>query len=242
MEPIVILADWDEQKGPLIVDATIPAGSGVDDGPEVLVTRCYISAQSIFAGAKFSKISFNLPMVSIQKLSLVFFDIVEDESVRGGKRPFMMVILVPIDTSYAMIDEIGMLVSPFMETYKKDDIPRLETLQQGVQGVLSSTGEKKKTGVDASSKGPPIKIAKIEPGDFSGRIKVRTVLAGDKPASDGKEITGAEGGGHSMGLRAGTWSGEEIKKLSELQGKGMNAREIAQELHRTLKDVRERME
>jgi len=84
-KPSIILADWNEERGPLIIDSLFPEQFGdLDDSPEVLVTRCYINAQSIFARADFSKINFSVPMVSIKKLAIVFFDIILDQKVRGG--------------------------------------------------------------------------------------------------------------------------------------------------------------
>src|SRR5271157_6168085 len=80
-KPPIILADWNEERGPLIIDSIFPEKyQDMDDSPEVLVTRCYINAQSIFARAEFSKINFSIPMVSIKKLAIVFFDVVPDRS------------------------------------------------------------------------------------------------------------------------------------------------------------------
>ncbi len=137
-KPSIILADWNEERGPLIIDSIFPELLGdVDDSPEVLVTRCYINAQSIFARADFSKITFSVPMVSIKKLAVVFFDVIPDEKVRGGKRPFILVVFVPIDMSYGLIERIEKVVDPFLDVYKEETIPELVVLQDQVALALS---------------------------------------------------------------------------------------------------------
>lgn len=142
-EPPIILADWNEERGPLIIDSIFPEKyQDMDDSPEVLVTRCYINAQSIFARAEFSKINFSIPMISIKKLAIVFFDVVPDAKVRGGKRPFVLVIFAPIDTSYSVMDGIIATVEPFVEVYKTDTIPELIVLQDQLVNLFEQEQQK----------------------------------------------------------------------------------------------------
>jgi hypothetical protein len=144
-KPSIILADWNEERGPLIIDSIFPEAFGdLDDSPEVLVTRCYINAQSIFARVEFSKINFSVPMVSIKKLAIVFFDIVPDDKVRGGKRPFILVVFVPIETSYSVVEPIGKVLDPFLDMYKKDTIPELVMLQDQVITAMAGAGQNDK--------------------------------------------------------------------------------------------------
>lgn len=134
----VILADWDEEIGPIIVQSTYPGGAGGNENnPEVLVSRCYISAQSIFAKEEFSKIRFNLPMVSISRLAVVLFDTILDPSVRGAKRPFLLVIFTPLSTAYAVTDEIVAVAEPCIDEYKNGRLPDLASLQDKVALVLA---------------------------------------------------------------------------------------------------------
>jgi hypothetical protein len=136
-KPPAILADWDEEKGPIIIDKIFPEALGdIDDSPEVLITRCYISAQSIFARAEFSKTTFPLPMVSVKKIAIVFFDIVMDTKVRGGKRPFILVLFVPIDTSFGLIDALGAAVEPFLKMYRNGNRPDLEEIQEATLNTI----------------------------------------------------------------------------------------------------------
>ncbi len=136
--PDIILADWDEDIGPIIIKAIIadkPSEDGkidTENDPEVLVSRCYIAAQSIFAKEQFSKINFNLPIVSSQKLAVVSFDIAHDESVRGSKRPFLLLALVPMNTRYAITDAILAGMEPFVLEYKDGKVPDLASIQEMV--------------------------------------------------------------------------------------------------------------
>src|SRR5271157_1611769 len=142
-KPPIILSDWNEERGPLIIDSIFPEKyQDMDDSPEVLVTRCYINAQSIFARAELSKTNYSIPMVSIKKLAIVFFDVVPDAKVRGGKRPFVLVIFAPINTIYGVMDSITATVEPFVEIYKTDTIPELIVLQDQLVNLFEQEQQK----------------------------------------------------------------------------------------------------
>ncbi len=133
----IILADWDEEKGPLIIKSIFfDAPGAIEDSPEVLVTRCYINAQSSFAQMEFSRIYYAIPMVSIKKLAIVYLDIVKDAKVRGGKRPFIVVVFAPGETNYNYIEPVARAIEPYLERYKKDELIELETLQETVNEIL----------------------------------------------------------------------------------------------------------
>nr|MDO8084528.1 hypothetical protein [Candidatus Sigynarchaeum springense] len=181
-KPSIILADWNEERGPLIIDSIFPEQLGdVDDSPEVLVTRCYINAQSIFARADFSKINFSVPMVSIKKLAVVFFDVIPDEKVRGGKRPFILVVFVPIETSYGMIERIEKVVDPFLDVYKQETIPELVVIQDQIVAAL---GEETRSSVKEEPSPPAtVPVVQTSPSQvpraskpIKPAVKVRTVL------------------------------------------------------------------
>nr|MDO8112803.1 zinc ribbon domain-containing protein [Candidatus Sigynarchaeota archaeon] len=141
-KPPIILADWSETEGPIIIKALFPTGiGGTNNTPEILITRCYISAESIFAKEKFAKINFNLPMVAFKKLGVVLFDTVSDPTVRGALRPFLLVIFVPLNTRYAITDAVVKLAEPFVLSYKNGMVPNLEALQNEVQQAIEKGGD-----------------------------------------------------------------------------------------------------
>ncbi|MHA1792102.1 MAG: hypothetical protein ACTSVI_05610 [Promethearchaeota archaeon] len=245
-EPPIILADWDEEKGPLIIDSLFPDNSEIiDDSPEVLITRCYISAQSIFARVEFSKINFNIPMVGIKKLAIVFFDVVEDASVRGNKRPFILVIFAPLDTNYGLIEPIQDIITPFLEEYKQDKIPDLKKLQLKVMEILGGTSpgvETKQPLTTTHSRVDEKELKNESPEIPTARFKTRTI----KPSTSSFKQTIQDASYLNIdkklfSIRAGAWTKEEIEKLKELKKKNMSDREVAHELHRTLKDVKEKI-
>ncbi|MBD3185811.1 hypothetical protein GF325_03195 [Candidatus Bathyarchaeota archaeon] len=140
-KPSMILADWDEEIGPIIVDS-LDAGmllSSDDDNPEVLISRCYISAQSIFAREKFKQINFILPMVSIDRHAIVFLDVVTDSKVRGGKRPFILAIFVPSGTKYAVADTLVETIQPMLISYKQGQRLNLNPIQEETVRILEAS-------------------------------------------------------------------------------------------------------
>ncbi|MHA1683722.1 MAG: hypothetical protein ACTSUE_22480 [Promethearchaeota archaeon] len=254
MKPPLILADWDEEHGPLIIDSIFPENSNViDDSPEVLITRCYISAQSIFARVPFSKINFNIPMVGIKKLAIVFFDVVDDESVRGDKRPFILVIFAPLDTNYGLVAPISEIVEPYVEKYKDDTIPDLEELQEKLEHLLEHyeyepvevTAETQLppaagtagTAGTAGMAGPNLRIRTTVKSGSSNVSRAQTSIAKKIERSSYLDI-----GNKMFSIRVGPWKPAEIESLEKLVAEGVSSREIAKTIHRTLKDVQQKIE
>lgn len=259
----VILADWDEEKGPLIIDSLFPREEGdIDDSPEVLITRCYISAQSIFARVEFSKITFSIPMVSLKKLAIVFFDVVPDKAVRGGKRPFILVLFLPIETRHGLIDEIASHVEPFLDEYRRGTIPDLGSLQDVAgraiagaqpaaavqppavdvvpvparQAVVPPARQPREPAVHART-GPAIQpirvVAKLAPSKATAHEPAGTSSTPDAEAL----LERARG----LSIRVGPWKQAELDELRTLARAGKKEKEIAQVLGRTVKDVATRL-
>ncbi|HME51298.1 MAG TPA: hypothetical protein VKM55_03715 [Candidatus Lokiarchaeia archaeon] len=172
----IILADWNEERGPLIIDSIFPEKyEDIDDCPEVLVTRCYINAQSIFARTEFSKVNFLIPLVSIKKLAIVFFDVVHDTKVRGGKRPFLIVIFAPITTSYGMMEKLTAIVEPFVNVYKNDTIPELIILHDQLVNLFEQ--EQQKPTPANSTKAPSVAT---QPKTFPAKVHALNTRAGEE--------------------------------------------------------------
>ena len=304
-KPSIILADWNEERGPLIIDSLFPEQFGdMDDSPEVLVTRCYINAQSIFARADFSKINFSVPMVSIKKLAIVFFDIVPDEKVRGGKRPFILVVFVPIETSYRVVEPISKVIDPFLDMYKHEAIPELVVLQDQVaaaienetsprtkqEQVIPAAAQQQQVAASSTTRvSKPVKPAvrvrtsfenhasSAEPerpvqrkttatpaykpvqtpmqneGDATsipGLRKFSTVKFMSKAGSGTKENSPSLSPEQqdlidkvrSKGWVLKSWNPEDLERLKQLLADGKDAREIAADLHRELKQVQKKIE
>jgi hypothetical protein len=137
--PPVILANWDEKEGPIIVKAIFPAElAGTNHTPEILISRCYISAESIFAKEKFTKINFSLPLIALKKLAIVNFDMLNETAEDNEMHLFFLVIFVPIATRYALMEAILKIVEPCIAQYKHGQIPDLEGMQREIAQALES--------------------------------------------------------------------------------------------------------
>ncbi len=104
--PGLLLADWDEARGPVVVQTLMP---DITEPPEVLAAQMYVSAQNVFSNEQFSAISFSLPLLKIKRKVKIFFNYVEDKTVRGGRRPFIFCIFLDLDTrdtTFEVLDEI----------------------------------------------------------------------------------------------------------------------------------------
>ncbi|MHA1370561.1 MAG: hypothetical protein ACTSRA_12720, partial [Promethearchaeota archaeon] len=245
--PPIILADWDEEQGPLIIDSLFPDNGSevIDDSPEVLVTRCYITAQSIFARTEFEKINFNIPFVSIKKMAMIYFDVIADESVRGGKRPFILIIFAPINIGYRDMETISKVVEPYIEQYKHDTIPNLADLQQELRNILSiesttagqevspittreSVSSMQEAGTNALNALPA--ESPDDQGSLPTRLKIRVVKKTSKSSGDRNHVLSPDlpkFDKRVFHMRVGPWSEEETKRLIELKNRGLDPRKIA---------------
>ncbi len=138
-KPPIILANWHEDEGPTIIESIFPPElAGTAHTPEVLISRCYISTESVFAKGDYSKTNFTLPMLAIKKLALVNVDVLTLNEGNDRKAPFFMVIFVPLDTPPAALDGIIEIIEPCIEEYKSGKVPDLELLQDEIQRGLET--------------------------------------------------------------------------------------------------------
>jgi len=167
--PGLFLSDWDERQGPRVVGQIMPE---IDEDPEMLATSSYMSAQHVFSSAEFSRISFTLPNLKIRRKIKLYFDVVSDYAVRGGMRPFLIAVLVPIDVPDAFFANVDPLIELAQEQYKEGTVPDLAALQLQIQGmdyrVPSPLGsetentEKIAPPAEGGDENPPIQEAPLE--------------------------------------------------------------------------------
>jgi hypothetical protein len=138
-KPPIILANWHEDGGPAIIASIFPPElAGTAHTPEVLISRCYISTESIFAKGDYSKTNFTLPMLALKKLALVNVDALDPNEGNGRKDAFFLVIFLPLDTHSATVDAVLEIVEPRIEEYKNGKVPDLELLQDEVSRALET--------------------------------------------------------------------------------------------------------
>ena len=142
-QPGFLLSDWDEKIGPQIVDKSLP---GISEDPETLATQSYISAQQVFCSVEFSRISFILPNLKIQRKVKLYFDVIQDNKVRGGQRPFLIAVFLPLNVPDAIFLKLDPIIEPLMEMYKKATRPNFIKLEEETRKLLAEdlVGKEKK--------------------------------------------------------------------------------------------------
>ncbi len=145
-----LLADWDEKIGPQVIEKLLP---GITEDPEALATQSYTSAQQVFCSAEFSRVSFVLPNMKIQRKAKLYFDVIQDEKVRGGQRPFLLAVFLPLAVPDAFFQKLDPLIEPLMESYKKATRPDLTNLESEIVKLLGEETVKTEKKDETAKKG-----------------------------------------------------------------------------------------
>ncbi|GAB4311338.1 MAG: hypothetical protein Kow0069_11700 [Promethearchaeota archaeon] len=127
--PELLLTDWHEELGPVVIEQSL---GEIHEPAELLATQSYVSAQNVFSSEEFARITFSIPQLKIRRKARIYFDVVEDETVRGGRRPFMLVAFFPLDFADANFDVLDPLVAPVLDNYKKGVVPNLSSLRNSL--------------------------------------------------------------------------------------------------------------
>ncbi len=136
-----LLADWDEKIGPQIIVQALP---GISEDPESLATQSFMSAQQVFSSAEFSHVSFVLPNMKIQRKVKLYFDVIQDDKVRGGQRPFLMAVFLPFTIHDAFLLKLDPIIEPVLEDYKKSTRPDLGKVEAEIQKMLEAAAKEQK--------------------------------------------------------------------------------------------------
>ncbi len=124
--PGLLLADWDEAKGPVVIQNLLP---DITEPPEVLAAQMYVSAQNVFSSEQFSEISFCLPLLKVKRKVKIFFNYVEDTAVRGGRRPFILCLFLDLDTRDTTFEVLDDIIDEEIGKYRKGSPLDLGSLQ-----------------------------------------------------------------------------------------------------------------
>ncbi|MFX1500521.1 MAG: PAS domain S-box protein [Promethearchaeota archaeon] len=100
----LIFSKWDENEGAKII-ATYPVESF--DDPEVNAIRCFSISQFVFGGDKFKRTSVILPFTHLKIKAAIYFDVIPDDSIRGGKLPLSLVIFYNEKIPRTIIDQFN---------------------------------------------------------------------------------------------------------------------------------------
>lgn len=132
--PGLLISDWDERQGPQVTAALLP---GVEEDPDLLATQAFMTSQNVFNSVEFTRVSFSLPNLKIQRKVKYLFDVVPDTGVRGGHRPFVLAIFLPLDVPATLVAELDLVLESTLESIKKGEIPALEPLQSQIARALA---------------------------------------------------------------------------------------------------------
>ncbi|OLS12971.1 MAG: hypothetical protein RBG13Loki_3406 [Promethearchaeota archaeon CR_4] len=153
-----LLSDWDEKIGPQIVDKSL---LGISEDPETLATQSYISAQQVFCSVEFSRISYILPNLKIQRKVKLYFDVIKDATVRGGQRPFLVAVFLPLNIPDSFYLKIDPLIEPLMEMYKKKVRPNFSKMQEDARKLLTEYNVDQKVKEEETQKKEQIVVLQV---------------------------------------------------------------------------------
>ncbi|MFX1512582.1 MAG: hypothetical protein ACFFCQ_08345 [Promethearchaeota archaeon] len=133
---LIVLAKWDEEEGPIVI-SYYPPKNPITNDPDDLAIQSFMSGQSIFGGEEFGKISVTIPFMAYNAKGKIFFDFIEDRTVRGGRLPFLLGIFVEDTFDESLFDVIEVESAKFiakqanLETIALED--HFNSLQQLIQ-------------------------------------------------------------------------------------------------------------
>lgn len=137
----LIFSQWDEIDG-LKINSVYP--EHIFDDPEVIAIRCFSISQFIFGGEKFRKISAILPFTYLNAKAAIYFDYVDDESIRGGVLPLMLIIFYNENVPRTVIDKFNKFIFNRFEEIK-DHFKESKKVQQDLVNLHKKIVERLKS-------------------------------------------------------------------------------------------------
>ncbi len=127
----ILFSQWDEMTGPNII-AIHPEGAFEE--PDLLAVRCFSISQFIFGGKEFKRISVILPFPHLRAKAAIYFDVVEDDSVRGGYLPLSLVIFYHEKYPRAIIDQFNSFIFERFTDIKKNYLDK-ESVHNQIKAI-----------------------------------------------------------------------------------------------------------
>ncbi len=119
----IIFARWDENIG--VKTLAVYPEDAFDDH-ELIAVRCFSISQFLFGGGEFKRTSFILPFPHLNAIAAVYFDFIEDKSVRGGLLPLCLIIFYNEIIPRVLMDQFNTFIfnkiSEFKAFYENKDI------------------------------------------------------------------------------------------------------------------------
>ena len=121
----LIFSRWDESKGLKLI-AVYPNDAFED--PELIAIRCFSISQFIFGGEKFKRTYIILPFTHIKLKAAIYFDVIPDNSIRGGLLPLSLVIFYNEIIPRAIIDQFNIFIFEKFNRIKEHYSDRIQVL------------------------------------------------------------------------------------------------------------------
>ncbi|MFX1236299.1 MAG: PAS domain S-box protein, partial [Promethearchaeota archaeon] len=137
----LIFSHWDENKGPTII-STYPIDA--IENPDLIATRCFSISQFVFGGKNFKRVSVILPFTHLKANAAIYFDVIDDPTIRGGLLPFSLVILFQDRIPRAIIDQYKSMVFEKF-TRLKDSRLKQEVVEDEIKRLYEEILEKIKS-------------------------------------------------------------------------------------------------
>ncbi len=132
-----LTAIWNEELGPIVIDQ-YPTDSQIEK--ETLAIQFFMTFETVFGQSPMKKTELILPLAAFNKTAIIHLDLLENESVRGGKQPFIITILVPESFSLIQINTIKPYIENAIQVFKSEHTSSLELLIESISPDLINHG------------------------------------------------------------------------------------------------------
>ena len=113
----IIFCRWDENLG-IKVEAVHPKDAF--DNPELISIKSFSISQFIFGGGEFKPSSVILPFPHLKSNAAIYFDYIENESIRGGKLPLSLIVYYDQKIPKNIINQFSSYILKEFDDIKKN--------------------------------------------------------------------------------------------------------------------------
>ncbi|MFX0040384.1 MAG: ADP-ribosylation factor-like protein [Promethearchaeota archaeon] len=113
----IIFCRWDENLG-IKVEAVHPKDAF--DNPELIAIKSFSISQFIFGGGEFKPSSVILPFPHLKSNAAIYFDYIENESIRGGKLPLSLIVYYDQKIPKNIINQFSSYILKQFDDIKKN--------------------------------------------------------------------------------------------------------------------------
>ncbi|MHA2472623.1 MAG: ADP-ribosylation factor-like protein, partial [Promethearchaeota archaeon] len=113
----IIFCRWDENLG-IKIEAIYP--NDAFENPELISVKSFSMSQFIFGGDQFKPTSVILPFPHLNSNAAIYYDYVEDESIRGGMLPLSLIIYYNEKIPKNIINQFSTFILKQFDDIKKN--------------------------------------------------------------------------------------------------------------------------